>query len=312
MVAELRLEDHDHIVHFYRWEDEVVRSVGSHLVEALLDGDAVVVIAVPGHREALESELGAAGIDADSVRAEGRLELLDAADTLDGILVEGAPDGARFRAHVGDVLRSAALRGRVRVYGEMVGLLWEAGNLTGAISLERLWNELAAHLQFSLYCSYPALTGAGAEDAEAYAELCELHSWVVGGAPAVDGAERSKRFPGSPAAARAARHFVVDALQAWERDDLVDDGALVAAELASNAVIHGGADFTVGLFRRGRSVRLVVGDASATLPRPRELSTTALDGRGLRLVTAAASRWGHRLVDGGKLVWADLGGGPAL
>lgn len=40
------------------------------------------------------------------------------------------------------------------MYGEMVNLLWEKGNLSAALRLEQLWNELGKTHSFALHCSY--------------------------------------------------------------------------------------------------------------------------------------------------------------
>ena len=69
-------------------------------------------------------------------------------------------------------------KGPVRVYGEMVALLWEAGLVTAAIDVEALWNEIAARYSFSLLCGYPAASVAGPEHADALALVCGAHSDV--------------------------------------------------------------------------------------------------------------------------------------
>jgi hypothetical protein len=43
----------------------------------------------------------------------------------------------------------------VRVFGEMVSLLWDAGLIDAAVELEVLWNELGVQYPFSLLCAYP-------------------------------------------------------------------------------------------------------------------------------------------------------------
>ena len=42
----------------------------------------------------------------------------------------------------------------VRAYGEMVDILWRAGQQDAAIRLEEFWNELATLQTFSLLCAY--------------------------------------------------------------------------------------------------------------------------------------------------------------
>ena len=67
----------------------------------------------------------------------------------------------------------------MRIYGEMVAVLWDQGNVAAAIELERLWNDLAIRHPFSLLCAYPTSafhTDAGAEQ---FLQVCAQHSAVI-------------------------------------------------------------------------------------------------------------------------------------
>ena len=145
-----------HVVQFYAREWELAAGVGGYLAEALDAGCAVVVVATPAHRLAFESYL--AGVDANvaAARADGRYHAIDAAALLHRFAEAGQVDPASFEAEVGQVIRAAGAGGRpVRLYGEMVALLWEAGQLNAALELEGLWNDLARDIPFGLYCGYP-------------------------------------------------------------------------------------------------------------------------------------------------------------
>ena len=132
--TEIRLADGDHVVQFYGHDADLVDVVASYLSAAVLDGDAVIVIATPEHRAAFEAAMAAAGVDAELAAAGGRRIVLDAADTLARFMTDDVPDPAAFDAVVGGLVRDAASGGPVRAYGEMVALLWDAGNVTGARS----------------------------------------------------------------------------------------------------------------------------------------------------------------------------------
>lgn len=146
-----------HIVHLYDRDDSaLVHSVAQYLREALeRDGKALAVVTV-AHRSALVAELRAQGIAVEAAIANHSLELLDAMWGLQSFLVNGYPDAQRFFAHVGGRVRRLAGRpGGLRVYGEMVGLLWLAGQYPAAVRLEHLWNRLLRIVAFELYCGYP-------------------------------------------------------------------------------------------------------------------------------------------------------------
>ena len=79
----------------------------------------------------------------------------------------GLPDADLFVRHVGKIVSHAAADGTpVRVFGEMVALLWAEHNVTAVMRLEELWNAYAEHAEFSLLCAYPTtgLNGARLAD----------------------------------------------------------------------------------------------------------------------------------------------------
>jgi two-component sensor histidine kinase len=86
----------------------------------------------------------------------------------------------------------------------------------------------------------------------------------------------------------------------------VDDVALVATELAANAVTHAASAFRVSLSRNASHVRIAVEDAAAAYPRPRSAGPNDTSGRGLALVQVLAERWGCDPMPTGKTVWAEL------
>ena len=61
-----------HDLHFYRHDDELAGSLAGHLGEAPEAGAAVVLPAAPGHREACERRMAAAGADVAELPAPAR------------------------------------------------------------------------------------------------------------------------------------------------------------------------------------------------------------------------------------------------
>jgi anti-sigma regulatory factor (Ser/Thr protein kinase) len=297
----------DHSVQFYASDDALIDVVVGYVGSALREGDAGLVIATPGHREGIEAGLVAVGVDTSREKALGRLVILDAAETLAEFTVDGRLDRTRFTSVVGDVLRGAAAGGRhVRAYGEMVEVLWEAGDVAGALQLEELWNELREKLTFSLLCGYASELVESAECAASFWQVCAAHSHVVEGAPAPVDAEVSRRFVGNVHGPRLARRFVREVLHDWGHADLVEPVLLVTSELATNAVRYCGSDFTVSMSRDGHGVTVAVGDNSRLPPQPRTAAEWETGGRGLCLVEKSAREWGHREAGNGKLVWAHV------
>jgi hypothetical protein len=175
-----------HALQVYDRDAQLVDAIARLVGCGLAGGDAVAVIATPAHRAALREVLDARGVDADAAELYGRYVEVDAQELLAQLSVGGEPDRARFFDVVGGMLR--ALRegsvamgggGGVRAFGEMVALLWEAGNQRGALELERFWNEIAATMPLTLLCAYPAHGFAGDPLGGALQDVCAQHRAVI-------------------------------------------------------------------------------------------------------------------------------------
>ncbi|MGH2577696.1 MAG: MEDS domain-containing protein, partial [Actinomycetota bacterium] len=129
-----------------------------YLAEGMRRLDGLVVITTPRHTRViarhLAEEVASATVEAER---EGWLVFLDARKTLDRLLVDGQPDETLFDSVVGECMREVRARsgsGKVRAFGEMVGLLWSEQRYAEAVLLEQLWNGLLAGSNYSLYCAY--------------------------------------------------------------------------------------------------------------------------------------------------------------
>ena len=168
---------HDHGVHLYGSDDELVRSVADSFQAALAAGGATLLVATAAHRRAIEADLAARGVDLDR---HDHLAL-DAHVTLEALLVDGVPDPGRFAEIVASVVAGlCATRSGVTIYGELVGLLWDRGEVLAALLIEDLWNELGNRLSFALSCGY---RNGGEQRLLALEDVCAVHSYVVGWSP---------------------------------------------------------------------------------------------------------------------------------
>lgn len=177
-----RSESGAHLVQFYDNDSFLCDTLGEYAAIALVSGDPLVIIATRSHRESLVQRLQTNSFDVTRARSNGQLTLLDAEETLSLFMRGDAPDADLFRQHVGGLLRRArTLRENrpARAYGEMVDLLWKAGNRQGALRLEELWNDLAKVESFSLVCGYSMDNFCRADDGAGFQAVCDAHSHVV-------------------------------------------------------------------------------------------------------------------------------------
>jgi MEDS: MEthanogen/methylotroph, DcmR Sensory domain len=173
-----------HAVLFYSGGDELAGQVSEFLLEAIRGGGATVVIATPAHRESIAAALADAGSDVAARQAAGLYVALDAFETMDRFMVADWPSAASFWRVISPIVARAAEAGMpVHVFGEMVALLWDFGQVNAAIEVEALWNELAAQFSCSLLCAYPADSVRGGQHQDALAEVCRVHASVAGDVP---------------------------------------------------------------------------------------------------------------------------------
>jgi anti-sigma regulatory factor (Ser/Thr protein kinase) len=314
------VEAHDHVVGFYERDDELIPTVSRFLAAALNNDGAAVVIATAAHRAALETALAAEGLSVEELIRSGRYRALDAAETLAAFMHGDHPDRAAFGSVVGAALEDLAGDGPVHAFGEMVALLWDAGNVAAAIELESLWNDLAEDHAFSLYCAYAMSSLEQSGDLAAAKRVCDRHSGVMslassdGGeveSPATsDRDDFARVFVPVPAVVRDVRGFVRDVFRAWGEDASTPEAEIIVAELASNAVVHARSPFRVSISRTKSEIKLSVSDASTVPPAKPDgnlgVGAGRHGGRGISMVASLSLTWDTQHEVNGKTIWATL------
>ena len=166
-----------HGVQFYNDSHKLCTSVADFLGDGIAAGQPLVVIATPKHRQAVVNELQSRHFGVEALLRDGGMVLLDARETLDRFMVDGMPDQQKFEEAVGALIGEVR-RGRpdcvIRAYGEMVDVLWRAGNARAATRLEVLWNDLAEKHPFSLLCGYSM--GNFYKETQGMQHVCDLHT----------------------------------------------------------------------------------------------------------------------------------------
>ncbi len=145
----------DHLVQLYEDENSLVSAIVPFLSTGLSRWEGVIAVTVPSHWDLFARNLQSQNIDVAAAIKQQQLVVQDAGKLLGSLLVDGMLDAARFRQQVvGLVQQMTARYPRVRIYGEMVNILWSTGRVSAAVRLEELWNDLIKTYPFSLFCSY--------------------------------------------------------------------------------------------------------------------------------------------------------------
>lgn len=166
----------EHIVHIYEDDQSLLDVLEQFVVAGLSKGESVVVVATTKHLAEMNERLNAYNVSAAHLRHH--YICLEAEKALSRFLIDGWPDAQLFNEFVNGILDQAGQSGRrVRVFGEMVAILWKAGNSRATIKLEQLWNKFCHTGAFPLLCAYPK--GGFNSRSASIREICAAHSKVI-------------------------------------------------------------------------------------------------------------------------------------
>jgi hypothetical protein len=173
-----------HAVKFYEDSESLCRMAGEFLADGLRDGHPAIVVATLEHRQGIAARITARGFDVPTLKAHGDIILLDAETTLAKFIRDGMPDPLLFARTASSIVEAVSGRHRdaerrnkaPRAYGEMVDVLWRAGQTRSAQQLEILWNNLARYQPFTLLCGYAVDSLYREGDVDA---ICSHHSHVL-------------------------------------------------------------------------------------------------------------------------------------
>lgn len=170
----------EHIAQFYETDEVLIQALAAFVHAGLARGESVIVIATPGHLEALQAQLTRSGIDLKKAILEDRYIVADAETALASFMFGSWPDDRRFGELIGQLVSRATVQNRrVRAFGEMVALLWARGDVAATVRLEHLWNDVCEQVPMPLFCAYPKV-GSTMEPSRSIAQICAAHSRVMG------------------------------------------------------------------------------------------------------------------------------------
>jgi len=164
-TASLLKDAHSHIVFPSSDEEKIDEAVSFFADAGIQNGEAVILVCRNGRRELIEGRFRAAGRDVEALQLTGQLAFFQADELLAEFLVSGSPDRELFRDAIASLIEKAETNShtgehrKVRIFGEMVSLLYIKNNAPAAERLEDFWNELIESHQVALFCAYSLRAG---------------------------------------------------------------------------------------------------------------------------------------------------------
>ncbi len=168
---------HSHLVQFYESDGFLIDALARWFADGLNGGDSCVFVGTESHRISLEKELADRGFDLD--RTSGRFVCVDASQVLSTFIVDEWPNGDLFARAIEGVLGRVSKSRELRVFGEMVTLLWADGRRQAAVRLEEMWNAFMKTHALSLCCAYPLHSFGSDADASLFLKVCAQHTPVL-------------------------------------------------------------------------------------------------------------------------------------
>ena len=148
-----------HIVYPYTDEKLLAQAVCLFASAGLSNDEGVILIMAADHCDAICRRLESEGFQVAELEETGQLQCIVAEELMSTFVVGNTLDERLFRTIARSLVERARAStgkgpdGLVRVFGEMVNLLWRT-NISGAARLEELWNEAIEDHSISLMCTY--------------------------------------------------------------------------------------------------------------------------------------------------------------
>jgi CheY-like chemotaxis protein len=290
-----------HAVQFYEGKEFLSGFVADFIAVSLRARAPVVVIARESHREAFCERNERLGVNVKAARDSGQLALYDARDVLATFMVGGMPDPGRFKDSIGAIVSKASAqrpRTRLRVYGEMVDLLWADGQRDAAVRLEHMWNELARDRSFALLCAYDMGNFRSAGHEKQFQEICDAHTHV---AP-------SESYQAGRNRADEQRAVALLQQRARALDSEIEDRKRKDRERAEGGAPPTSGDATVYGFLAAlsRELRAPLAPLQATLELKRLRGLSAQEKRSLARQVCCLSRLADDLLDYARLAAGEV------
>jgi len=161
--------------------EPLAESVALFAANGLERGEAVILVVPPQRAEDVLAHLTHQRLDPAAARESGHLVLLDPVAALAECSPAGVPDFELLKLRAVQTLERLPSNrcGNVRLYGEMVDLLWQVGRPDLAMELEAYWAGFTEAYRLCIFCGFTFDPLAESTYTTPFGEIGRLHASVL-------------------------------------------------------------------------------------------------------------------------------------
>lgn len=145
----------NHVVKVCKNFSSQVDALTNYVHEGIQKKEGIIVIAKPALRKAVFSRLEGLGFNNEMLKVQGQVKYFDAEFLLSNLCIDGVIEDETFYKILGPSIQAVQSKfSQVRVFGEMVDILWQSDLKNMAIKLEGLWDSLCKKQELMFMCTY--------------------------------------------------------------------------------------------------------------------------------------------------------------
>ena len=170
----------NHTIQICPNESSQIDLLTRYIKDGLRNEETIILIAKPALRKALKLKMDAFSFDGETIQNHDQIKFFDAEFLLSNLMHDGILEEKAFQQFVATPIYNAQLNlKKVRVFGEMVDILWKQGQHDMALQLEDFWNDLSRTQEFSFLCTYSLHELDPNAYDDALKHICKCHSHLI-------------------------------------------------------------------------------------------------------------------------------------
>jgi signal transduction histidine kinase len=170
-----------HIVQIYSDKNDLAETVSYFTAQGLNNNEAVLLVCRSEHHDLFTQQIQKKYIDTEDLAMAGQLVIISAETAKTSIISDNKPVYEYFERSIGKIVQAMVKKyKKLRIYGEIVDILAEEGNMMAAVELENYWNRLLKKHDFCLFCAYHQKNVKNSPEREFHiSTLCTQHTHVI-------------------------------------------------------------------------------------------------------------------------------------